>query len=172
MDLKVLDIFLMVLLAWGAYSGFKRGLLLEIFTIGAFFIAFIVSAKLLDIVVKLGLPLGPDFERVIPYLAFILIFVTTIFIVILIGKFCKTLLKMSLLGGFDSFAGGVIGICKWGLLMSTVIWLVKLLPLNFLQAYTTGTVLFPIIESSTPRLVTLFAHFFPSIKTWLAHINL
>jgi len=46
--LRLLDILLLMLLAWGGYSGFRKGLVLEIFSISALVLAVLGSIKLLD----------------------------------------------------------------------------------------------------------------------------
>ena len=59
--MKLLDIFLLILLVWGGYNGFRKGLILEIFSIGALVLAVLGSVRLLEKAVGL-VPDNPLFH--------------------------------------------------------------------------------------------------------------
>ena len=80
--MQAVDIFLLTILAWGAYSGFKRGLIRELFSISAFAIAGTGSRQLLDKAIAQsaywGYPLGEEFAYVLFILLFMLLIVAVI----------------------------------------------------------------------------------------------
>lgn len=161
--MKVLDIFLMLVLIRSAYSGYKRGLLVEIFSIIVFFITFIVGIKLIDKALALDIASWNGFESMLPYIAFGLLVITTMVIVTVSAKLFKHLVRPPLLGDIGRLAGSIIGIFKWALFMSAFIWLGSLFEIEIPNKYTDQTFLFPLLESLLPQLIVLVSSFFPSI---------
>jgi len=160
--LKLLDIFLLIILAWGGYSGFNKGLILEIFSVGALALAAIGSIRLLDKAVEICARWNYEQKGLLPYIIFVSLFVIILITTTWMGRFFKALIKPTLLGGLDRLLGSILGILKWGVYSSTCLWLSSLLQLKIPEAYTNNTVLFPIIKSLAPQLLAWCA-------TWLTH---
>lgn len=165
--LRLLDIFLLIILAWGGYSGFKKGLVLEIFSIGALVLAVLGSIRLLDSVVELCAKWYHDQRGLLPYVAFVCLFISILIAITLAGRFFKALIKPTLLGSLDRLLGSVLGIFKWGICSSVFLWLGSLVQLKMPEAYTEDTFLFPIIASLCPQLLAWCAAWIPSIQEWL-----
>jgi membrane protein required for colicin V production len=165
--LRLLDIFSLIILAWGGYSGFKRGLVLEIFSIGALVLAVLGSINLLDGAVALCTQWYYDQRGLLPYVAFVLLFVTIFIAITLVGKCFKALIKPTLVGSLDRLLGSILGIFKWGIYGSAFLWIGGLVQLKIPEAYTDGTFLFPIIASLCPKLLAWCAAWIPSIQEWL-----
>jgi membrane protein required for colicin V production len=165
--LRILDILLLVLLVWGGYSGFKKGLILEIFSIGALVLAALGSMRLLDGTIGLCTKWYHDQSGLLPYVAFVSLFVIILVTITWVGRFFKALIKPTLLGSLDRILGSILGIFKWGICSSTFLWLGGLVQLKIPEAYTGGTFLFPIIESLGPQLLAWCALWMPCIQEWL-----
>ena len=111
--MSILDIVLLIILALGAFSGFRKGFVMEIVSILAFILAIIGSFKLLQEGMTFMQEQFDVSGKLLPYLTFIIIFILIILVVNLLGKALKKILDMTLLGSFDNLAGAVIGLFKW-----------------------------------------------------------
>ena len=151
--MRALDIFLLILLVWGAYSGFKKGFIMEIFSIGSFFVATMGSIKLLDKLVSLCAKWYSSLGGIMPYIIFVLLFITIVVAVTLVGRLFRRLINLTLLGGIDKAIGALLGIFKWGFFVSTFLWLGSLLHLKIPDTYTAHTFLFPVIESLARQFI-------------------
>jgi len=158
---------LLLLLFWGGYSGFKKGLILEIFSIGALVLAALGSMRLLDGTIGLCTEWYHDQSGLLPYIAFVLLFVIILITITWVGKFFKSLIKPTLLGSLDRLLGSILGIVKWSVCSSAFLWLGGLVQLKVPEAYTEGTFLFPIIEALGPQLLAWCASWVPYIQEWL-----
>lgn len=170
--MKALDILLLALLIWGAYSGFKKGFIAEIFSLGSFLLATIGSIKLLNQLTNLFKRWYGSLGSFTPYIVFILIFIIIVIIVTLIGKLFRNLVNMTILGGLDKLMGAILGIFKWAFFVSTFIWLANLLHLNLAQSYLIDTFFFPIIQTLAPRLLGWLADWIPILQGWIESIKI
>ncbi|MEL6152700.1 MAG: CvpA family protein, partial [Bacteroidota bacterium] len=113
--MKLLDLLTLILLLLGGVSGFRRGLIVEAFSIGALLIAACISAALLDTLLAwCNVPGQQDWENWLPYIAFGGVFVVLVVLITLLGRCMKRLVKPTLLGSLDRLLGCLIGMLKWG----------------------------------------------------------
>lgn len=162
--MKTLDIFLLIPLLFGAYKGYKKGLLREIVSIIAFLLAIVLGFKLLDWGIDL---LAAKFEtlgRFLPILAFLMIFIGVILLVNVVGRILKGILDMTLLGGLDSFSGAVLGLIKWAFAISIVLWLGQSIELSVPEDMEEGSYMYPIIASMAPFVFDQLAVYLPFIQ--------
>jgi membrane protein required for colicin V production len=170
--IKALDIFLLFLLAWGGYSGFRKGFILELFSIASLFIATIGSIKLLNKFIGLYSKWWGDLGTWMPYLLFIILFIFLVLIVSLVGRLLKKLVHhLTPLGSLDCLIGAALGVFKWAFLISSMLWVIHLLHLKLPNRYTDHTTLFPIIQALVPKLMGFFPHWLPTLKNWLRYTN-
>ena len=170
--MKALDILLLVLLIWGAYSGFKKGFIAEVFSLGAFVLATVGSVKLLNQLTSLFKKWYGSLGNFTPYVVFVLIFITIVILVNLIGKLFRNLVNMTILGGVDKLMGAILSVFKWAFFISTFIWLASLLHLNLAHSHLVNTSLFPIIKSLAPRFLGWLASWIPALQEWIENIKL
>ncbi|ACE06196.1 hypothetical protein Aasi_0823 [Candidatus Amoebophilus asiaticus 5a2] len=164
--MKSLDILLSVLLIWGAYSGFRRGFVLEIFSLGAFFLATIGSIKLMDYFAGFLKKCNGNLGSLAPYLAFVLIFLGIVVAITLVGKLFKYLISMTLLGWVDRLMGAILGIFKWAFFVSTFVWVADLLHFNLPGEYLSDTYILPIIKPFAPRFLGWLPSWLPTLQEW------
>ena len=60
-----------------------------------------------------------DFDNLLPFISFLIIFLAILLLVNMLGKVVKKMVDMTLLGGVDRFAGAIVGIAKWAIGLST-----------------------------------------------------
>lgn len=162
--MKTLDILLLIPLLFGAYLGYKKGLLLEIVSLVALIVAIIGAFKLLDFGMDLLQPYFENWEQALPIISFILLFVGILLLVNLVGKIVKKILDMTLLGGLDNFAGSVIGLLKWAFGVSLVLWLGESIEISISADMAEGTYIYPIVASIAPFVVELISDYMPFIQ--------
>lgn len=124
MPINYLDILLAILLLLFAWSGFRKGLVIEIATLAALiiglFLAFyfsgFVSEKLKDY-----FSIGNQYLEII---SFIVVFIGVIIFVMLAGKLFEKLIDVLMLGFLNKLAGAIFGIFKGAIFISIFIFIV------------------------------------------------
>lgn len=149
-NLGMLDIIIVILLAFGAFRGFRKGLLMELVTIVAFVVGIILGLKLMDLSGSFVHLLHDNFGRVAPFVLFVVIFVLTIVVVNQIGRALKKALDYTPLGSIDNFAGAFIGALKWAFAISLVFWVSSLIGLDMPANISNQSRLHPYIISIAP----------------------
>ncbi|MBO6495001.1 MAG: CvpA family protein [Roseivirga sp.] len=150
--MKTLDIILLIPLIFGAVLGFRKGLLLEIFGVLAFVLAIIGGFKLMETGMVYLSEYFEDFDQLLPFISFLVIFLAIIILVNMLGKLLKKMIDLTLLGGFDKFAGAILGLVKWAIGVSILLWLVN----NFgieLPGQEEELVLYPFLTELGPKLI-------------------
>ena len=121
--MSYLDLFFGVVIAWGAYSGFSKGLIKELASIlGVIFGVFLAK----NYYPYLDIKLKPIFESeagFISILSAILIFLLTIMVFKIIAKFLTKFLKIIALGLLNRIIGSVFGIFKTVLLLCILVFI-------------------------------------------------
>jgi len=168
--LKTLDIILIIPLVFGAVMGYKKGLLLEIFGILAFVLAIIGGFKLMELGMTYLSEYFDGIDHLLPFISFLVIFIAIILLVNLFGKLVKKMVDMTLLGGVDKFAGGIVGIVKWAIGLSIILWLTN----NFgieLPGQDEELVLYPFLAELGPSLITALDVVLPFAEDMLESIK-
>ncbi|MFT6053634.1 MAG: membrane protein required for colicin V production [Roseivirga sp.] len=150
--------------------GFRKGLLLEIIGILAFILAIIGGFKLMQIGITYLQTRIEGMDHWLPFISFIVIFIAIILLVTMLGKALKKLLDLTLLGGFDNFAGAIIGILKWAIGVSIVLWVLA----NFgfiLPGQDEDLILYPYLASLGPNLIESLNFVLPFAEEMLVSIK-
>jgi membrane protein required for colicin V production len=159
--LNTLDIIITVFLLFGAYHGFKKGFLLEIISLLAFVLAIIGGFKLLHTGMEL---LDRHFDingNLLPFVAFIAIFILIVVGMNLLGKLLKKVLDLTLLGSVDNIAGLILGALKWAFGISILLWLTSYVGLLLPEKYVDGSLLYGYVEPIAPITVDYISTIFP-----------
>ena len=168
--MKTLDIILLIPLVFGAVIGFRKGLLLEIFGILAFLLAIIGGFKLME----LGMSYLSDYfegiDHLLPFISFLVIFLAIILLVNMLGKMVKKMIDMTLLGGVDNFAGAVVGIVKWAIGLSIVLWLTFHFGIE-LPGQNEELILYPFLADLGPNLISAIDVVLPFAEEMLESIK-
>jgi membrane protein required for colicin V production len=147
--LQPLDIILAVPLIWALWVGWKRGLLVELVNTAGLIVAVFCGFMLLDTVLLLLRPVfGPGFW--LPILTFFLIVGGVFYSVRMLAIYTRKVLRQTLLGDADSFAGAVVSFVKISLSISTFLWLLAVLNLKIPQRHTQDTFIYPALSKAGP----------------------
>jgi membrane protein required for colicin V production len=160
--LNIFDVIIIVLLLIGAYSGYRKGLILEILAFLAFIIAIIGGFYLMH----LGMDLLTNYFNLsgksLPLISFILIFIAIILSVNFIGRMLKKVIDMTILGSIDNLTGALIGILKWAFGISILLWLSSAIGFQS-TAFMKESKLIPYIEPIGPKVIDYISILIPYV---------
>lgn len=165
--MNVLDIIIVVVLLLGAYSGYKKGLILEVISIVAFVLAIVGGFKLLHVGMEYISKLYEGFGNLLPFVAFLVLFVLIIVVVNLVGSILKKIIDWTPLGIFDNLAGSLIGMVKSVLILSILFWLISGLNINMPGSFMGESKLLPIVSGLASRLSNFISTIFPSFDVFI-----
>ena len=168
--MKTLDIILLIPLIFGAVAGFRKGLLLEIIGVLAFILAIIGGFKLMELGISYLRDYFEGIDHLLPFISFIVIFLAIILLINMLGKAIKTMIDMTLLGGVDKFAGAIVGMVKWAIGISIILWLT----LNFgieLPGQDEELVLYPFLVDLGPNIISALDVVLPFAEEMLESIK-
>lgn len=150
-----LDLFILLPIAWGAYKGYRRGLLIEAVSIFALVLAIIVSFKFLGEATHfLSKYIDNSFtQRLLPFLGFAVLFIPIVFFINKIGYLIRGATKATLLGSVDTFAGAIVGASMWAVGVSTLLWIVTSIGIKIENNPDQKSYLYDIVAPITPKVV-------------------
>ncbi|WP_342505362.1 CvpA family protein [Sporosarcina sp. FSL K6-2383] len=166
----MLDILILILLFGGLVTGFRRGLIVQIIHMTGFIVALVVAfsyykqlaekfvlwipypgvtaGSKLSIAVE-QLDLDSTFYRL---LAFVLIFLVVKFALQLIASMFDFLKYLPVLGFIARFTGALFGFIEFYILIFLVLYLLAMVPIDFLQALISKSMLAETMFEHTPLL--------------------
>jgi membrane protein required for colicin V production len=161
---EAIDIILLVLLGIGTYRGYQTGLLMQLLGIIAFFLAIIGGFHLMYWGTELLSDHINGYESFLPIISFVIIFIVIIIAINLIGKGLKAVLNMTILGSFDNITGAIVGLLKWALVLSILIWVAGTFGQFPLEEYYEDTTILPLVASIGPYLLEMFSGILPLLE--------
>ena len=151
--MNVLDLIICIPLLWGAYRGFRRGLIFEICMIIGLILGLYVAFKFSNLVNGLVSKFITSDGSAVHYLSFIIVFAAVLLIMIFLARLLEKILSAGSLNIFNKAAGAVFGIAKFALIVSVILWLFKSLEpyWNFINEDTKKeSVLYqPVLKTAT-----------------------
>jgi membrane protein required for colicin V production len=119
--MNLLDLFLFAPLAYGAYKGYKRGLIMSLFMLLAIVVGLYAAFQFTDVVVEWGLKnLNWEKTTLMP-LSFVVLFLGIGAGIYFAGKLLETALKVVKLSILNNLAGALLGILQWMYLVGTIL---------------------------------------------------
>jgi membrane protein required for colicin V production len=167
----MLDVIFLVLLVIGTYAGYKKGFILEVIGILAFFLGIFGAFKLLTSGTNLLVRIIPEYSNIVPLILFIVIFIFIIILVNLFGRMLKKIIDMTILGVFDRAAGAILGFFMWTFLISLVLWLVGQAGFSLPENQVKNSYVYPYIVNFAPTVGGYFSSLFPFAATLVQDIK-
>lgn len=121
--MNVIDIIILIILAWGAYRGFTQGFILQIVTFIALIIGIWAAIKFSDVMAAFLTRSMDITGKYLPVLSFILIFVLVVVIAHLIGLLLTRFFELTALGWLNRVGGIAFGILKMAFIVSVILTL-------------------------------------------------
>jgi membrane protein required for colicin V production len=170
--MNVLDLIFILPLLYGAYSGYQKGLFIEIIGFVAFIVAVVIGFKFLSFGMNMIAPvIGESLaNRFLPYLSFTVIFFPTIFLINKMGWMLRRALRFTILGTIDGFAGALVGVFTWLFGISTFLWLLSSIDINIPKKLTDESFSYPVMKKVAPTVISKVSEWIPTggnmIKDW------
>lgn len=169
--MEAIDIFILVFLAIGAYSGYKQGLFISILSVVAFIIALILAFHFMDWGAQRLAQHVTELTFVLPFIAFIMIFLGVILIIRGLAYLVKKTLDFTILGSVDSIAGGVLGVLKTAFILSFFLWIAASLEFKFTEEWTADSKSYPLIQPLAPAVIGFLDDYTPIISEAIQSIQ-
>lgn len=119
------DIIIIIPLLWGAFKGFKKGLVVEVASIVALFLGIWGGVKFSSVSASY---LGDMFsisEKLMPLISFAVTFILIVILVFTLAKLLQKVIKMVSLSTINKIAGALFGALKFALIISVILNLVN-----------------------------------------------
>ncbi|KEO73413.1 CvpA family protein [Anditalea andensis] len=158
-----IDIIILILLAIGTFSGYRKGLFIGLLSIVAFFIAIIFSFRFMHWGAEVLSRNVESLTFMLPFVAFIIIFLIVTVSLRLIAFAIKKAMDLTILGAFDNFAGAILGLFKWAFMISLLLWVAHSFDFNVPKEVTEDSVVYPVITPLAPSAVAFLDSYTPII---------
>ena len=162
------DIIILIILALGAYGGYKKGLILELIAIAAFVLAIFGGFKLLHLGMEYVSRVYEGFGNFLPFIAFVVIFIVILIIVNMAGQILKKIIDWTPFGILDNIAGALMGVAKWALLLSIFLWVMTSLGINLPEYLTNNSRVLPIVSGFASHVSMFISTIFPSFESFIS----
>lgn len=162
--MSFIDIILGLIILSGAYGGYKDGFIVSLFSLVAIILGMLGGFKLMgNAMVFLAGKYNID-EKVLPYIAFGVVFIIIVIGVNLLGRLLKTSIEKSFLGPLDQGAGALLGLVRATFMLSIILWITDSLKVKLPDEWTANSWLHPIAANFAPKVTTWIAGFLPIFR--------
>lgn len=129
------DIIIIIPLIWGAYKGFKKGIIIEIASFIALGLGIWGGMKFSSISAKYLSEAFDIAENIMPLISFAATFIIIVIVVFTLAKMFQKIISMVALGFINKAAGALFGMLKFSLIMSVIINITNILneQVNFIE---------------------------------------
>ena len=162
--MSIVDIILAIIILGGAFSGYKDGAVASLFSLVAIILGMLVGFKLMGTaMVLLARNYNVD-EKVLPYLAFGVVFVLIVIVVNVIGRFIRASIDKPILGGADRIAGALLGMVHTTFSLSIMLWIADSLRIKIPEAWVANSWLQPKAANFAPKIANWIGEFLPIFR--------
>ncbi len=170
--MSVFDLLLLIPIAIGAFNGYRKGLLIEIFGIAAFVAAIIIGFKFL----YLGAGIVEDIvgtdrlKWLSPYLSFFVVFLPSLFLIRQIGLLMKKAIRITFLGVLDGLFGAALGAITAAFGISIFIWIIEKIGIRIPESTLAESKLYDFVKGFAPRIISLVSDWLPG-GNWIEYLE-
>ncbi|MBV6643856.1 MAG: CvpA family protein [Cyclobacteriaceae bacterium] len=161
--MSLFDIFFLVIFGLAAFKGYSKGLIVELFSLVAFFIG-LFAAITFTIPVTTRFFSESEWYEIIAVGVFIALFLGLSIVVNLVAKALKKIVHLTFLGLFDNILGALAAVFKWALILSIIFWVVNAAGLSFPDEYVKTSVIMPYILLIGPKTFGVVGDIIPFFK--------
>lgn len=165
-----MDIVFLIILAFFLYRGYRRGIILALFSVLALGIGLLGAMKLSG---SLALKLSatyPDLARWLPLISYLLVFIGLVWIIRLVGKMAEKAVSWLVLGWLNRLGGAVLYGFLACLAGSLLLWLLEQL-LMLPEETLRDSRLLALIRPLAPGLAGLMMDSSPILKQWFQDLS-
>ncbi|RYD74412.1 MAG: CvpA family protein [Sphingobacteriales bacterium] len=167
--MNALDLVLLLPILLAAVRGYRKGIIVEVFSIIALIVAIIACLK---ITYEVTSWLEPWFGNSawLPFIGYLVTFGGAFLLVMWLGKLFEKAVDMAQFGIVNKSLGAFFSILKTCFMISLLFWLtnrVQLIP----QETQEGSIIYSTTKNLAPKLVTAGTAFLPSLKKLMPKIE-
>jgi membrane protein required for colicin V production len=169
--LSTFDIFLALPILYGAFQGFRKGLLLELVSLVGLVVAILGGLKLLNTALPIMQGFVGDAGALLPYVTFLVIFIGIIFAVHVGGLLLKKVLDFTPFGFFDNLLGGALGALKWCFALSLLLYVSNMAGISITEKTAADSVVYPVVLKATPYALGILGYVLPFVKVLMSSLK-
>jgi membrane protein required for colicin V production len=169
--LHPIDIFLGLCLIYGAYKGYRGGLILVLVNSIALILAVALAFLLLDEAQQIIAAYLNSDSVFLPVLAFIIVFFIVFMGLKWFASFLSSAIRKTLLGTFDQAGGAVLGLFRMAFIIGSVFYGLGLLGIHPEEKLGAELWLLPLLRDTGKGTMGLLAPLFPFLSNILERHN-
>ncbi|MDY0084926.1 MAG: CvpA family protein [Bacteroidales bacterium] len=123
--MNYIDLIIALVLAWFAYKGFTKGLVIELASLAALVLGIYAAMYFSDVTADFLVEYFNVGKKYLSLIAFVLTFILVVIGVVTVGRLLEKVIDILLLGFLNKLAGGVFGVLKGMLILSLLIMLLN-----------------------------------------------
>ena len=162
--MNTLDLLLLIPIIIGAVGGFRKGFIIGVVSLLALILGVFGGFYFLNWGVSILINEFGLTGKILPIMAFLIIFIGIIIIVNFIGKILKKFVQMILLGGVDKIAGALIGALMWTFFVSSLIWVTSVFKINFPEDWEQNSFLLAYVKPVAPTVAAMLDGIIPAVS--------
>ncbi len=166
--IHLIDVFILLLLAWGGYKGFQKAFFTEFLSLLIFVVVTLLSFKLVHLAFDFGGQYTQKLSKVpkgVPFFILLAIFIGISLALNVWGR--KRLEKengLNVFDNFDNFMGLIIGVFKYVLAISLVFWLSTKVGLIQPEYKIQSTMFYPMMMKFFNGLIDVMSNVLPFLR--------
>lgn len=163
------DWVIAVILFFGAYRGYKKGILLEVVALVGFVVAIIAALHLLPQSTAWLMSQFNSENNLLPIAAFILTFIIVVVVFTTAGRLLKSVIHLTPLGFADEILGAALGLVKWAFVISLLFAVLDWANIE-VDALASGK-LYPYIRPISSLIIDQIILWFPAMEEMVETID-
>lgn len=163
------DLLLLVPIGIGAFNGYKKGVLIEVFGILAFVLAILIGFKFLYFGSEVieGTVGTERIQWLSPYLSFFVVFLPALFIIRQLGLMMKKAVRLTFLGVLDGLLGALLGAVTVTFGMSLLLWIIARLHIPLPKEESE---FLTYIQGFAPQVISMVSDWLPG-GNWVTYLE-
>ncbi|NDK54751.1 CvpA family protein [Pontibacter fetidus] len=169
--MSTFDYFLLIPILFGAFMGYRKGLLFELVSLLALVVAILGGLKLLNVALPVVRDFVGDVGGVLPYLTFLIVFIGIILLVYMLGFILKKVLDITPFGFFDNVLGAILGALKWCCAISLLLYVSDMAGISITPETASESIVYPVVLKATPYALGILGYVLPFVKTLISSLK-
>ncbi|WP_439880505.1 CvpA family protein [Pontibacter sp. MBLB2868] len=162
--MSTFDFFLALPILYGAFQGFRKGLLLELVSLVGLVLAILGGLKLLDTALPVMKDFIGDAHGLLPYVTFLVVFVGIILLIHVGGLILKKVIDFTPFGLFDNVLGSILGALKWCVALSLLLYVSDMAGISVSEDTAAASMVYPVVLKTTPYALDILGYVLPFVK--------
>lgn len=170
--MAVIDLILLIPVFIGAFNGYKKGLLLEIFGIAAFVGAIVMGFKFLSFGAAFMENIfgKENLITISPYISFFVVFLPTLFLIRKVGWLMRKAVRLTFLGTLDGLFGALLGGMTALFGVSIFLWIFFKTGLDMPDKWMKDNQYFELAQGFAPNIISKISDWIPG-GNWVAYLG-